>query len=80
MPKVFDWNGYRFHFFANEREPREPVHIHVSRAGAKAKFWLFPEVELAYNRNYDARTIKRLQEIVEQHRFEIEEFWNDFFA
>ena len=80
MPKVFDWNGYRFHFFANEGEPREPVHIHVSRAGAKAKFWLFPEVELAYNRNYDARTIKRLQEIVEQHRFEIEEFWNDFFA
>ena len=80
MPKVFDWNGYRFHFFANEGEPREPVHIHVSRAGAKAKFWLFPEVELAYNRNYDARTIKRLQEIVEQRRYEIEEFWNDFFA
>ena len=80
MPKVFDWNGYRFHFFANEGDPREPVHIHVSRAGAKAKFWLFPEVELAYNRNYDARTIKRLQEIVEQRRYEIEEFWNDFFA
>ena len=80
MPKVFEWRGYRFHFFANEGEPREPVHIHVSRAGAKAKFWLFPEVELAYNRNYDARTIKRLQEIVEQRRFEIEEFWNDFFA
>ena len=80
MPKVFEWNGYRFHFFANEGDPREPVHIHVSRAGAKAKFWLFPEVELAYNRNYDARTIKRLQEIVEQRRYEIEEFWNDFFA
>ena len=80
MPKVFEWNGYRFHFFANEGDPREPVHIHVSRAGAKAKFWLFPEVELAYNRNYDARTIKRLQEVVEQRRYEIEEFWNDFFA
>lgn len=80
MPKVFEWNGYRFHFFANEGDPREPVHIHVSRAGAKAKFWLFPEVELAYNRNYDARTIKRLQEVVAQRRFEIEEFWNAFFA
>ena len=46
MPKVFSWNGYRFHFFANEGDPREPMHIDVSRAGAKAKFWLFPEVEL----------------------------------
>ena len=80
MPVVFNWNGYRFHFFANEGNPREPVHIHVSRAGAKAKFWLFPDVELAYNRGYDARTIKRLQEVVEQRRSEIEEFWNDFFA
>ncbi len=80
MPKVFEWSGYRFHFFANEGEPREPVHIHVSSAGAKAKFWLFPEVELAYNRGYNARTVKRLQEVVEQRRDEIEEFWNEFFA
>lgn len=80
MPVVFHWNGYRFHFFANEGDPREPVHIHVSRAGATAKFWVFPDVELAYNRGYDARAIKRLQEVVEQRRPEIEEFWNDFFA
>jgi hypothetical protein len=80
MPVVFRWNGYRFHFFANEGDPREPVHIHVSRAGATAKFWLFPDVELAYNRNYDARTIKRLHEVVEHQRSQIEEAWNDFFA
>lgn len=80
MPLVFRWNGYRFHFFSNEGVPREPVHIHVTRAGAKAKFWLFPEVELAYNRGYDARTVKRLQEVLEQRRGEIEEFWNDYFA
>ncbi len=80
MPVIFRWNGYRFHFFSNEGDPLEPVHVHVSRAGAKAKFWLFPEVELAYNRGFDARTIKRLQEVIEQRRSEIEEFWNDFFA
>jgi hypothetical protein len=33
MPRVFDWNGYRFHFFSNEGDPREPVHIHVTRTG-----------------------------------------------
>lgn len=80
MPVVFRWNGYRFHFFSNEGDPREPVHIHVSRSGANAKFWLFPGVELAYNRGYDARTIKRLQELIEQRRIEIEEVWNDYFA
>lgn len=59
---------------------RASRHIHVSRAGAKAKFWLFPDVELAYNRGYDARTIKRLQDMVEQRRAELEVAWNDFFA
>ena len=80
MPVVFRWNGYRFHFFANEGDPREPVHIHISRAGATAKFWLSPEVELTYNRNFDARTIKLLQEVAEQRRSELEEAWHDFFA
>ena len=80
MPVVFRWDGHRFHFFANEGDPREPVHIHVSRAGATAKFWLSPEVELAYNRNFDARAIKRLQEVVEARRQELEDAWNEFFA
>jgi hypothetical protein len=80
MPVVFRWNGCRFHFFANEGEPREPVHVHVAKAGADAKFWLYPEVELAYNRGFDARTIKRLREVVEDRRAEIEEVWDDFFS
>lgn len=80
MPSIFIWNGHRFHFFANEGDPREPVHVHVSSPEATAKFWLFPEVELAYNRGFDARTVKRLQEVVEQRREEIEGFWNEFFS
>ena len=80
MPAVFREGGYRFHFFANEGDPCEPVHIHISSAGAKAKFWLFPEVELAYNRGYDARTIKHLQEVVGLRRSELKEAWHDFFA
>ena len=56
------------------------VCIRLTARCSKAKFWLFPEVELAYNRGYDARTIKRLLEMLEQHRHEFEEFWNDFFA
>ena len=37
MPLVFRWKGYRFHFFSNEGDPREPVHIHVTKDGADAK-------------------------------------------
>ena len=52
----------------------------MSRAGQTAKFWPSPEVELAYNRRYDARRIKRLRDAVEERRDEIEKAWNDFFA
>ena len=44
MPKVFDWNGYRFHFYSNEGDPREPPHIHVRKGCHDAKFWLRPDV------------------------------------
>ena len=80
MPNVFTWNGNRFHFFANEGNPREPLHVHVSRAGATAKFWLYPEVQLAYNRGYDAREIKQVEAFARKRRDEIEDKWNDFFA
>ena len=80
MPVVFRIEGFRFHFFSNEGDPREPIHIHVTRAGADAKFWLFPQAELAYNRGFDARTIWRLLEIVSLRRGEIEEAWHDHFS
>ena len=80
MPVVFRFDGFRFHFYSNEGDPREPIHIHVTRAGADAKFWLFPEVEMAYNRGFDARTIRRLLDIVTNHRGEIEEAWHEYFG
>ncbi|MDR3428102.1 DUF4160 domain-containing protein [Silvimonas sp.] len=80
MPVVFRFDGFRFHFYSNEGDPREPVHIHVARAGGDAKFWLFPEVEMAYNCGFDARTIKRLQDVVASRRSEIEEAWNEYFT
>jgi Domain of unknown function (DUF4160) len=80
MPVVFRLEGMRFHFFSDEGDPREPIHIHIAKAGKDAKFWLYPEVQLAYNRRFDARTIRRLQDIVEAHRDEIERAWNDHFS
>jgi hypothetical protein len=80
MPVIFRLEGMRFHFFSDEGDPREPIHVHIAKAGKDAKFWLYPDVRLAYNRRYDARTIKRLLAIVEAHRDEIERAWNDHFS
>ena len=49
MPVVFRFNGIRFHFFSNEGDPLEPVHIHAQRAECLAKIWVRPEIQLDDN-------------------------------
>ena len=80
VPVIFRHDGFRFHFFSDEGTPREPVHVHAARPGADAKFWLYPEVTVAYNRGFDARTLNRLGRIVAERRQEIEDAWNDYFS
>jgi hypothetical protein len=79
MPVVFRMRGFRFFFYANEGTPREPIHIHVEKGEDEAKFWVVPEVLLAYNDGYSARTLRELLDIVEANKVRIERAWNDFF-
>ena len=72
--------GFRFFFYSNEGSPREPVHIHVEKDNAEAKFWLVPEVRLAYNDGYDARTLRMLLEIIETESDRVVRAWNEFFG
>jgi hypothetical protein len=80
MPTVFRERGFRFFFYSNEGNPREPVHIHVERDSVEAKFWLYPQVQVAYNDGYDARTLRELQWIVTANRELIERAWNEHFG
>jgi hypothetical protein len=80
MPVVFRHNGYRFFFYSNEGDPLEPVHIHVLKGGAEAKFWLQPEVDVAYNSGFNARTLAMLSRIVADRSAEIESAWHDYFT
>lgn len=50
MPTIFVYVGFRFFFYSNEGQPREPAHVHVRKAGAEAKFWVRPKVEVAASR------------------------------
>jgi hypothetical protein len=77
MPTVLRVAGYRFFFFSGEG--REPPHIHVESAGNYAKFWLRP-VALARSVGYNAREIRRLRDLVVEHRDRFEEKWNEHFS
>jgi hypothetical protein len=80
MPTIWIEDGFRFFFYSNEGTPREPIHVHVERGEAEAKFWLRPEVRVAYNDGYDARTLRRLTDMVEANRTRIERAWDGFFG
>jgi len=79
MPTVFRVDGYRFFFYSNEGDPREPVHIHVMKDGGEAKFWLEP-VSVARSHGFDARTLRHIARIVADHPAEIERAWHEHFA
>jgi hypothetical protein len=80
MPTVFREHGFRFFFYSNEGWPREPVHIHVEKDDLEAKFWLHPEVRVAYNGGYDRRTMRELLWMVIRNRELIERAWDEFFS
>jgi Domain of unknown function (DUF4160) len=80
MPVVFRFEGYRFHFYSNEGDPLEPIHIHVTKDTDDAKYWLYPEVTVAYNFGFNAKTQNRLAKIIETRRQEIEDAWHEHFG
>ena len=80
MPVVLRIDGFKFHFYSNEGTPREPAHIHVRQGRDEAKFWLLPDVTLAYNDGLNARNLNRAQRLVEENRGLLEGVWNEYFA
>ncbi|KNG95195.1 DUF4160 domain-containing protein [Pseudaestuariivita atlantica] len=79
MPTVFRHDGFRFFFYSNEGDPREPVHIHVMKGGAEAKFWVEPVV-IARSSGFDAKTLRSVSMIVADNAHRIKEAWNDHFS
>ncbi len=80
MPVVFKEAGFRFHFYSSEGDPLEPVHIHVARAGADCKIWLYPELTVSYNRGMKPKELRAILNIVARRQQEIDDAWKSFFA
>jgi hypothetical protein len=80
VPTVLRRDGYRFFFFSNEGDPREPPHVHVRRGGDEAKFWLTPDVALADSFGFNAAELNALARIVREERSRIERAWYGYFG
>jgi hypothetical protein len=79
MPVILRHKGYRFFFWANEGNPHEPLHIHVRKGGAVAKFWVLPEVRLAESYDMSPSELRELSQVVKDNAELIERRWNEFF-
>jgi hypothetical protein len=56
----------------------EPPHVHVERDDGEAKFWLDP-VRLERSRGFRKKEIARIHKLIEEHRDQLLEAWNEFF-
>jgi hypothetical protein len=78
MPTVFRYGKYRFFFFSNEGT--EPCHVHIECGDGYAKFWVVPEVRLAFAQKLNARDLNVIVKLVRKNRKLILEAWNEFFS
>jgi len=80
MPTVLRARGFRFFSYSNEGRPLEPPHVDVEQGEREAKFWLRPEVYLAYNDGFGAGALRELLALVEGNCERIEKARNEFFG
>lgn len=75
MPTVFILLGFVFKFYSNEHNP---IHIHVLKGGAKAKYSIFP-VKMIDNNGFKPSELKIIESIIEENQEVIAEHWNRYF-
>ncbi len=80
MPVILRYKGYKLFFFSNEGNPREPLHVHVRKAEASAKFWLEPQVALADSYGLSGQELRELAQVINDNRQLIERTWHEFFG
>lgn len=77
MPTLFIVFGFRFLFYSNDHEP---IHVHVIKGNAEARFQVQPEVTLLDNKGLKSAELKLAESLVEENKEMIIERWKAFFA
>lgn len=75
MPTIFILFGFQFMFYSNEHFP---LHIHVKKGGARAKFTLEP-IRLVDNHGMKPAEIKLIESLIEENKEVIAQHWNRYF-
>jgi hypothetical protein len=79
MPTILIVSGWRFFFYANERN--EPMHVHCQKGEADAKYWLDPDhydISEAHAYNMNPAERRMVRRIIFDHFDYIVEQWNAF--
>jgi len=63
-PTFRNEKGYRFSVFSNEENR---MHVHVFNGNNSAKVWLEPVVELAENKRFSEKELKKILSIVKEN-------------
>jgi hypothetical protein len=74
VPTVFTKEGFRFHFYSNERN--EPPHIHVTGKGGEMKIWL-PSLAVEFSFGLSPPAQRRVMEITKENVTLLMERWNE---
>lgn len=77
MPTILRIKGYRFGFFSADGD--EPPHVHVSKDGHQAKFWLDP-VHLAQDAGFSRPELNEIFDLVQEHQQELLKGWHEYFG
>ena len=76
MPTIARSGPYRIFFYSSDWA--EPVHVHVRRDDAEAKFWLAP-VRLERSTGFRRSELLKIRSIIMDRRQELLDAWYEYF-
>jgi hypothetical protein len=76
MPTVLKLLGMQFYYWSREHEP---IHIHVKKGGAEARFRVEPEIEIIANFGFKPHELALAEEVIKDNREYILEHWKLYF-
>ncbi len=77
-PKPLLEDGYSFYFFSNENA--EPPHVHVSKGGGTAKWWLQPEPDEKFSYGFNVAQRRRIKQLIHVHHAHLLKAWHAHFG
>lgn len=79
MPVVLRHKGFKYFFFSNEGNPREPLHIHVRKGERIAKIWIDPSISVAESFKVTSKELKEILAVVQNQQDLIRRSWDEHF-